>query len=94
MPKVKELLSDESKWCKRTYARDANDVSISADSDAACSFCLLGAIHRCYQIGSIDVIKRVRTKLQIESYETVGTWNDNRNTTFADVKALVEELDI
>lgn len=41
---ARELLSDESRWTKRSYARDVNGHPCSAKSPDACKWCLLGAI--------------------------------------------------
>ena len=86
--KVKELLSDESKWTQGCYARDAFGVSIPFDADAAVCWCLAGAIHRVYGPEPIHlrILRRVNGSL--------SEWNDAPDRTFAEVKALVEELDI
>lgn len=88
--KVQELLTDESKWNKGCYARNAsgNEVSISS-TDASC-WCLSGAIHKCYG-DTWDVHDIICKKLNAE---TVCSWNDAPGRTFNDIKSLIEELDI
>ena len=93
--KVKELLSDESKWTKGFHARKADGSATSVESKEAVSFCLVGAVLRCYPIGypiALKVIRKGirRMKLRCSVYD----WNDRKKRTFADVKNLVEELDI
>jgi hypothetical protein len=97
--KIKELLSDESKWIKGYFAAD-KDGNILDDeyNERACKFCLLGALDKCYGTNANEY-RRVRAKIEsrIIPNETLGTivrWNDAPERTFADVKQLVEELDI
>lgn len=90
--KVKDLLTDESKWTKGAYARTAEGRMVFYRDIAATRFCLLGAIFRCYgAIGAGEITERVEKKLS--DCSTHG-WNDDPRTTFADVRRLVEKLDI
>jgi hypothetical protein len=46
--KIKELLTDESKWTQETLAKNENGERVSpTQSDAVC-WCLVGAIYKCY----------------------------------------------
>ena len=87
--KVRELLSDESKWCQDWYGRDALGEGAAFDGPAACQWCLMGAIFRCYH-DSRDVVIAVYGK----TGRTITDWNDDPSRTYAEVKALVDELDI
>lgn len=90
--KVKELLTDESKWTKGVYARTAEGHRADSSKPEAVVFCLLGAIHRCYShLGKHEVVKRVEKEL---SGRSPCNWNDDPATTFADVRSLIEKLDI
>ncbi len=92
--KVRDLLCDESKWTRGVNARDAAGEETSALSETAVCWCLNGAIGRCYAgVGVSEVYERVRLALK-EKHRIAfpHRWNDR--TTFAKVKALVEELDI
>lgn len=40
---MKEILSDESKWTKRTFARNVGGIEILPENEEAVAFCLLGA---------------------------------------------------
>lgn len=92
--KVKELLSDESKWTQRTYAKDANGEGVMWCVPEAVCWCLHGAIAKCYR-GDFDRYERIlgdfRRKVGLGD---LWGWNDAPERTFAEVKALVEELDI
>lgn len=46
MTKLRELLSDESKWTKLTMARDAENNCVPLASSEACKFCLVGALDK------------------------------------------------
>ncbi len=45
---VAELLNDPSKWTQRAYARNEDEQGVSSRAEAAVSWCLLGAMNRCY----------------------------------------------
>lgn len=90
--KVKELLSKKSKWTKGTMARDKKGFEVDYNDPTAYSFCLVGAIRRCYGVPSSGkVLHQITDKLNIS---TIHKWNDRPDCTFEEVKALVEELDI
>lgn len=40
---MRELLSDESRWCKGYGARDEHGFEVGSNDPEACSWCLLGA---------------------------------------------------
>lgn len=92
--KVKELLSDESKWTKGAYARNAlGRQALVEDSEAVC-WCFEGAIMKCYgDILSQVIEDKILAKISLQNHSII-TWNDDSERTFAEVKALVEELDI
>ena len=96
--KAYELLSDPSRWTQKTMARNKHgDATSPLDLDA-CSFCLVGAIERCY--GSIDegipleeLIKQ-ELKVQAPNFEFIGQWNDAPDRTHEEVVELLKKLDI
>lgn len=87
--KIRELLTDESKWTQGTLAEDAKGNRVSVLSPNASSFCLVGAVVRCYD-KTTDVVDRIAREVNDE----VTNWNDADGRTFEEVKALVEWLDI
>ena len=90
--KVKDLLTDESKWVKGAYARTAEGRRAGSCESDAVRFCLLGAITRCYpNAGFGEVLNRVVDQLPGRA---IAEWNDDQSTTFTDVRNLVEKLDI
>ncbi len=46
MKKLRDVLSDKSKWTKRAMARDADDDCVGVHSKEACKFCLVGALDK------------------------------------------------
>ena len=100
--KVKELLSDESKWVQGNFAVNSQGHYAPSSSDEACRWCIGGAILRCYRNrhyggnGTIhSIFNKVITKLRERGWQDgVSDWNDDGTRTFADVQALVTELDI
>ena len=100
--KLRELFTDESKWNKERYAVDAYGISVDPLNTryTPVKFCLMGGINYCYR----DAADRKRVCEEIKAtidpasphttnYIIIG-WNDDLNRTFADVKGLVNKLDI
>jgi hypothetical protein len=89
--KVRELLSDESKWTQGAVARDKYGMEIeSVDSPDACCWCLGGALIKCY--GDMDSHFEVVLDNIPKRYLTISSWNDTHS--YEDVKKLVDRLDI
>lgn len=100
---VQELLSDESKWTKGTFARDENNCNIDPYSKGAICWCIKGAIMRCYEGDdeywhANNEIRAAIAKLKYFDKPTINInimgFNDNPNTTFADIRRVIEEADI
>lgn len=96
--KIKELLSDESKWTKGWFARDNNNEPVRVNCPSAYKWCLEGAGLRCY--GKVfeywqTVITKINKELMNENIKLeISDWNDHPETKFQDIKALIEKLDI
>ena len=93
--KVKELLSDESKWTQNAYARNEHENVVGYNDTMAVRWCLIGAINVCYP--TLEEYAQVKQKLNDELRKRSGSsdavyFNDGR--TFEEVKGLVELLDI
>ena len=88
--KIKELLSDKTKWTRLTRARDVHRRPVSSLSDEAVCWCLEGAVIKCYDYDRNDIIfKKIWTEI---GKPAIGFWNDSHS--FKEVKALVNKLDI
>jgi len=90
--KIRELLSDESKWTKGASTRDVAGRPVNPLDTAAVCWCLDGAAEKC-AVGFNeyrDVMDTLAEKLKPAPYK----WNDAKQRSFADVRLLVEKLDI
>jgi hypothetical protein len=88
--KVKELLSDPSKWTQGANARDSRGIRVpSADPEATC-FCIVGALLKCYGTTSTSKYLKIAAKIQ---HNDVVSWNDAPERTHAEVLELVTRLD-
>lgn len=92
--KVKELLSDKSKWTQKTLARNKEGIAVSYLSPTAFSFCLVGAVEKCYSLEDKQKAYKVLSRIVERTRFDPAYWNDSPGRTFEEVKALVEELDI
>jgi hypothetical protein len=101
--KVRELLSDESKWTQGSMAIDSNGEETVPDlADTVC-WCLLGAVEACYgpTLDEGPIINKIREEINAPPYKDVHktcleitNWNDDPKRKFKEVKTLVEKLDI
>jgi hypothetical protein len=62
--KVRELLSDKSRWTQRTFARDSNGWSTDVDSGNAVSWCLVGAMEKVAGRGNFISIEKMRSRVR------------------------------
>lgn len=98
--KIRELLTNQSKWTKGAFAKTATGHPTDYDSNDAAKFCLVGAARKCYGRGEEGnavlrtLIYEIDGRRPFRDAKNVASWNDALGRTFADVKALVERLDI
>ncbi len=97
--KVRDLLTDKSKWTKGRSACDRNGETTCYDAPNAASWCLAGAIARCYGMGETwDLLAtRIYDTLSARGQLPIGgmgEWNDASERTFVEIRAMVEQLDI
>jgi len=85
------LLSDESKWTKDAWARDANGDRCQPNSKNAVCWCLVGALTKIAKDRSDTVLHTIfkLTTGRRFGLNAVVRWNDAKKRTFADVKALI-----
>ena len=104
--KIKDLLTDESKWTKGAFAIGADGLMVGSASPSAVSWCLMGAVERCYGYDSVspeavkiggrihDYLRECPRALGDSGNWHMAGWNDAPGRTFADVRRLVTVLDI
>ena len=90
--KIKELLSSEDKWCQGSLSKTQNGKGCFSFAEEAVSWCLVGAIYKCYHnsIACSSVMFLIKNELG----DKVLEWNDDPTRKFEDVRELVERLDI
>jgi hypothetical protein len=85
-------------WCQGKYRKDASG-KLCSEPEAACSFCILGALIAVYGEGEKYRLKmyNIRNRL-IEKTDRVligiAEWNDDKKRTKEEVVAVLKELDI
>ena len=89
--KIRELLSDPSKWTQGCFARDVYG-GVASRLEDECRWCLVGALGRCYDDSEFDRVYDL-IKAAVPERQIVH-WNDDPKRTFEDVRKLVEELNI
>lgn len=85
---VRELLSDEKRWTRRWYARDAAGVGVGSRDKHAVCWCLVGAmrkspIGKLHQEVGLDLLRSV-------VYGPIAGFNDDPKTTHADVLRVLD----
>lgn len=89
--KIRDLLTDESKWAKFCWARDKDGKECYPDSKNAVAWSIDGAVQKCYLPIQWPHINHTMSEYLEE--RPIQKWND-KYATFKDVKKLIEELDI
>lgn len=98
--KIHELFHDDpTRWTQRVYARDVTDSGCLPENPDAVCWCLAGAALLCYasygpdgpvSLGEYDrIMARLRGRVG-----DVTAWNDAPRRTFAEINALVKDLDV
>lgn len=108
--KVKELLSEETKWTKNHYAKNEEGEPVSSLFSEACCWCLKGAVTKCYYNPAIEnyhviqqeAVDKLRaavkqlfpSRVNHPSRCEAATFNDHPETTFADIQKVLELADV
>lgn len=91
MALVDELFSDESKWTQHSFAREKCGLPTLTDDPEAETYCLVGAIRKCYDfVRQKDIVDLIQKELN----GPILSWNDNPKRKFEEVKALVKRLNV
>ncbi|HWB15922.1 MAG TPA: hypothetical protein VG538_05895 [Vicinamibacterales bacterium] len=87
-------------WCRNADARDRTGRSVQSTSDAACAWCIEGAIFRVTHTAANDwpLCQMVTALMGAREYpysypfsrEALSAWNDKPGRTQADVLALFD----
>lgn len=90
--KVRDLLREPGQWTQNSSARDAAGQPCNGTDPLAVAWCLMEAIDCCYPE---DAQGEIYNKLyDAIDGQSLLRWNDMLERTFADMRTLVERLDI
>ena len=95
--KVLELLSDESKWTKGAAARDVSGKDVASRSRAAVSWCLLGAVHKCYSTSEKADRAACALREAVEAlygFYSLVLWQDRPYVTFEHIQQVLQRADV
>ncbi len=89
--KAHELLASRKHWTKNYFARDDHDLSVPYLAPTARKWCIAGALLRCYP----DYGPRIKAiKNTGRTFVDLVDFNDDPDTTHAQVLALLKKADI
>lgn len=101
--KAHELLNSPRRWGRYSYASDDAGYSQPVFGPEASCYCLLGSLIRCYadpnpqpdEASYLVTPAYVAARQRLEAaYPNPTSLNDDPNTTFEQVHALLVELDL
>lgn len=94
--KPSDLLTDESRWCQRTAARDERGDPIDPSVDAA-RLCLIGAMRVAAET-SVEYYRNYEAVCRVLHRRghigSVSGWNDQYSRSFQEVRAVLLECDL
>lgn len=81
-------------WTQGAYARDKRGLAVPEQSESAVSFCVRGAILRCYPgLDSVDITDKVEQHVKnISGVGNIVRWNDTPGRTKAEVIDALEAV--
>jgi hypothetical protein len=94
--KAKDLLTSASKWTKDCWAVDRRGSPCMPASEDAVRWCLAGAIMRAYpDRATRDSASRAVWKaIGDRSWYSIKQWNDHPTRTFAEVRRILDIVDV
>lgn len=88
--KAWKLIEKSEHWCRTYYFKDK--YGTMCNMDRAYSYCLVGALQKCYGPGSI--YNKQYERVQDSIGGSITRWNDDLSTNHGDVLNLLKTLDI
>lgn len=87
---LKDFLTKD-KWCQWSFALDDQGELVLETHPRACKWCLVGAIHKCYQYPETKcmVVEKLSSLIGNQSlieFNDTHTWNE--------IKALIERANV
>jgi hypothetical protein len=86
LARARELIADEERWCRRSFARSWLNIPVPVQSVAARRFCAMGAImHAGRKLGMR--VEEARNVFEWQIARPIEQWNDDPVRTHAEVIA-------
>jgi len=89
LTRARQLIDDEQRWCRRTYARGWRGLPVPVQSSAAYRFCAVGALLRAGRELGLPV-EDARNALEWQTVRPVQDWNDDPARTHREVIAAFD----
>lgn len=97
--KILNLLRTKKQWCKNKLAIDSRERPIDYADPRAVAWCLLGAECRCYGMARGEADTKLEKAIATlfpqfiydlgHHYGDIVSFNNHKDTTFADIKRVV-----
>lgn len=96
---VAELLENSESWCQRAYAMNKDGWGVPYNDPSAVSWCLRGAIAKCYPdlqsyVISLNAVAEAIDPKDFWSGHKIAEWNDNINRTHQEVLDVLRKAKI
>jgi hypothetical protein len=89
LARARELIADEPRWCRRSFARSWFNIPVPVQSGAARRFCAIGAImHAGRKLGLR--VEEARNVLEWQIARPIEQWNDDPLRTHPEVIAAFD----
>jgi hypothetical protein len=104
--KAHELLSSPGTWCQESPAEDAHGNKVSAFHPDAVKWCALAAIQKAYPPSEWELAmdrilralsvsdKGIRQLSKSDKACCLMEWNDDRNSSFREIREILVEADL
>ena len=96
---LQELFVNECYWAKGNYAKNKNGANVGLFDESGSCWCLLGAIHKCYNRRGEEIVAEIIAKIKIHLkgmgfVGSISSFNDSPETKFEDILKIVQELGV
>jgi hypothetical protein len=93
---IRQLLAEPGSWRSGLPARDKDGNHVDVFDDEACSWCVYGAMIRCYPPDAHPTVLRKLNNYAIEVVRSVGiiNWEGCPSRTHADIRAMLDHVKV
>lgn len=86
---ARDLLNDPARWTQGAHARDHHGGPVGPAANAACAWCLLGALRRVARSASACDAAEDALHYMADIWD-LAIWNDHPGRTHADIIAALD----